>query len=384
MAIADRRVDPAALDPKSLDAAKRDLIRELLYSRADIDDWLALRAFPFAKYDPELGYLHRDRQFAEGLDGAICTYRYDANGARHTSAYADRPCRINTYGNSFTSCEQVSDGETWQEVLAAHLGEPIRNFGIGGYSVYQAYLRMRREESRVPARYIIFNIFDDDHYRNLHGWQRPRFRVNRKSTNPPVPHVKVDPDKGTFVEFANPCPTPESLYRLCELESAYALFGDDDSVVRFARRRVFRAQGSANVPRVDFDDPECTRSALFATTRVVDLIEQFAGQGDRKILYVLSYAAPRVQRYVKEGRRFDATLVEFLEQRRLPYVDLLKVHAANFAKSGGDLDGYLSRHFIGHYSPLGNFFCAFAMKDALLRMLDPPPPAYAAPRSKVP
>lgn len=138
VAISGQRVDAATVDPKTLDAAKRELIRALLYTRADIDDWLALRAFPFAKYDRELGYLHRDRQFAEGLDGAICTYRYDANGARHTSAYADRPCRINTYGNSFTSCEQVSDGETWQEVLAAHLGEPIRNFGIGGYSVYQA------------------------------------------------------------------------------------------------------------------------------------------------------------------------------------------------------------------------------------------------------
>lgn len=243
---------------------------------------------------------------------------------------------------------------------------------------------MRREESRVPARYIIFNIFDDDHYRNLHGWQRPRFRGNRKSTNPPVPHVKVDLDKGTFIECANPCPTPESLYRLCDLDSAFALFGDDDGVIRFARRRVLRAQGAANVPRVDFDDAECTRRALFATTRIVDLIERFAAQGNHKVLYVLSYAAPRVQRFVKEGRRFDATFVDFLEKRRLPYVDLLKAHAADFAKSGGDLDRYLSRHFIGHYSPLGNFFCAFAMKDAVLRMLDPPSPAYSGSPTKVP
>jgi hypothetical protein len=47
--------------------------------------------------------------------------------------------RINTYGNSFTQCHQVSDGETWQEYLAAPLGEPIRNFGVGGHGVFQAY-----------------------------------------------------------------------------------------------------------------------------------------------------------------------------------------------------------------------------------------------------
>ena len=60
--------------------------------------------------------------------------------------YAGRPCRINTYGDSFTQCHQVSDAETWQEYLAGHLGEPIRNFGMGGYGVYQAYRRMVREE----------------------------------------------------------------------------------------------------------------------------------------------------------------------------------------------------------------------------------------------
>ena len=38
-------------------------------------------------------------------------------------------------------CYQVSDGETWQEYLAAHLDEPIRNFGMGGYGVYQACRR---------------------------------------------------------------------------------------------------------------------------------------------------------------------------------------------------------------------------------------------------
>ncbi len=41
----------------------------------------------------------------------------------------NRKARINTYGDSFTECEQVGDGQTWQEYLAGHLGEPVRNFG---------------------------------------------------------------------------------------------------------------------------------------------------------------------------------------------------------------------------------------------------------------
>src|SRR5256885_2648577 len=67
--------------------------------------------------------------------------------SRTSIMYADRPCRINTYGDSFTQCHQVSDHETWQEYLAAHLGEPIRNFGMGGYGFYQAYRRRSEEHT---------------------------------------------------------------------------------------------------------------------------------------------------------------------------------------------------------------------------------------------
>ena len=94
--------------------------------------------------------------------------------------YADRPCRINTYGNSFTQCHQVSDYETWQEVLAAHLQEPVRNFGIGGWSSYQAYLRILKEEIRNPAEYIIFNFYQDDHRRNLDSWRNIRIKKHPK------------------------------------------------------------------------------------------------------------------------------------------------------------------------------------------------------------
>ena len=145
-------------DKAPSEAEIRAFIKPLLKTREQITAWLNGTAYPFSKFDSELGYLHRDRDLKEGMDGATCQYRYDKLDARRMIAYADRPCRINTYGNSFTSCEQVSDGETWQEALAAHLGEPLRNYGIGGYSVYQAYLRMKREERRAPtsqpSRYV--------------------------------------------------------------------------------------------------------------------------------------------------------------------------------------------------------------------------------------
>ena len=148
-------------------------LKSYLYTKQEIDDWFAGRAFPFAKYHSEFGWLLNSDLIQDGVDGSISVYTYTGeDGERIMMHYADRPCRINTYGNSFTQCHQVIDYETWQEVLAAHLQEPVRNFGIGGWSSYQAYLRMLKEENRNPAEYIIFNIFQDDHRRNLDSWSK--------------------------------------------------------------------------------------------------------------------------------------------------------------------------------------------------------------------
>ncbi|MCI0361867.1 MAG: hypothetical protein L0211_25580 [Planctomycetaceae bacterium] len=356
-----------------------DYLRPLLLAREDVDRWLKQQAFPFCKYDAELGYLHIDRDFPEGLDGAVCQYRYDKQGARRMFAHAGEPCRINSYGDSYTSCEQVSDGETWQESLAAHLGEPVRNYGIGAYSVYQEYLRMLREEKHAPARYIIFNIFHDDHVRNLHGWQRFKFGVNRKSPSPTVPHLVVDLDKGTITQRPNPCPTAQSVFELCDLDRVYSMFREDF----YLHNRLMRAARKANgepVPDTDYDDEPLLKHGILGSTWILDRIDEFAKTNGKLMLYVLSYSARAIAQFIKTQRRLDQALVDYLNEARLPYVDLLEAHAADVARFKGTPEEALSRYFVGasgHYNPLGNHFCAFTIKDALVRLLDPKPPAYA-------
>ena len=125
----------------------RNLIEESVVSREILDQFLDSEAPMWAKFDPELGYLLRDCVLKDGFDECYTLAHYSDTGERRMVNYAGQPCRMNTYGNSFTQCKQVSDGETWQEYLAAHLGEPVRNFGIGGFGVYQAYSRFLREEA---------------------------------------------------------------------------------------------------------------------------------------------------------------------------------------------------------------------------------------------
>src|SRR5262245_54441091 len=74
LALCGKTAGALAADQKDFAARRLAYLKPLVYARADIDDWLAGRAFPFCKYDPELGYLHIDRDFKEGIDGAVCRY----------------------------------------------------------------------------------------------------------------------------------------------------------------------------------------------------------------------------------------------------------------------------------------------------------------------
>jgi len=374
-------------------------LRSILYTQEEVDSWLAGETFSFARYSSEFGWLLPDAYFNDGVDDSISHYRYEPNdGPRIRVNYADKPCRINTYGDSFTQCHQVSDGETWQEVLAAHLHEPVRNFGIGGWSVYQAYLRMLKEEQRTPAEVIIFNIYDDDHFRNLDSWQNIRVNKHKYFIEPPLPHLVVNPSTGLFKEMPNPCPTEASLQKLCDFDWVWERFKDDfalnielahiNSKSRNTRedfKKLLKLATTHGIrTRADnYDNLEATATALheeaayFSTMRLVEKIDAYAEANNKKLLYILSYPADRIAA-AKEGHRRDQVFVDFLKSRNNPVVDLLEAHTKDHDKNyKGSFSDYLKKFFVGHYNPRGNFFCAFTIKDTLIELLNPKPTAYS-------
>lgn len=46
------------------------------------------------------------------VDGLRGFYAYEVDGSRRVVNFPDQACRVHPYGNSFTHCDQVSDGET--------------------------------------------------------------------------------------------------------------------------------------------------------------------------------------------------------------------------------------------------------------------------------
>ncbi|MHC4123173.1 MAG: SGNH/GDSL hydrolase family protein [Planctomycetota bacterium] len=389
--------DIASNDKKIVDA--HSYLAGIMPTRQLIDQWLTGNKPLAIKFDAELGWLKLDKRVRR-KDGCDIIYTYGSYDERKTIYYADRPCRINTYGDSFTQCAQVSDGETWQEMLAAHIGEPVRNFGIGGYSVYQAYLRMLREEARIPADYIIFNIYSDDHYRNLEAWWSIRWKKKGEFAKFPgmtLPYLKVDLKTGECAPQPNLFKNKKDLYKLCDIDYLVEHFKDDFTLsimlehINSGKDKTLKARQKygkkyspdgivttfdrINTHRLTAQEKH-TKAALLASMKVVEWIEEFARNHNKKVLYVLSYSYGELAKKIRKGDRFDQSFVDFLENKNLPYIDLMKAHEADYVKFSIDIKQYLDRYYIGHYNPRGNFFTANAIKDKLVEMLNPKPSDY--------
>ncbi len=379
----------------------RDFLNKDFFNRKVVEHFLDPDYAPmWARFDPELGYVLRGVIIKHGLDKCYAMENYEDGGQRQLIQFRDQPCRINTYGDSFTQCAQVSDGETWQEYLAAHLGEPIRNFGVGGWGVYQAYRRaLRVEATDLGASHIVLNVYHDDHKRNLDVSMRLRKMSDVDTANPllfagvPWAHVRYDLESDRFVERPSLCPTPDALRELCDPQRVYEMFKDDPivrlKVLQLGGRvaNVEDLQALAEVFEIDANlaDPNCSVEDAYAlhlayglrsTEFILDLTRKWIASTGKKLLVLLSYGHAVLPAALQGERRFDQSLIDYLQRHDVPYVDGWQQHADDFKAYRLSPAEYIKRLYIGHYNPQGNHFFAFAVKDAFVDWLDPKPLTY--------
>jgi len=392
----------------SMAAGKPDLpsleqyLKESAVSREVIDRFL--QGPSWAQYDSELGYVLGNYLPSDGMDKSATLSTVQANGARTSFVYAGRKCRINTYGDSFTQCHQVSDGETWQEYLAGHLGEPIRNFGMGGYGVYQAFRRMVREErTDHGAEYLIFYIWGDDHIRSLlrcrhaiiYRWWN--HQGGRMFHNNFWPNLELDLQTGRFVEKENLLPTRASLYQMTDPQWMVEHLKDDLALQLFAFKQglirdLDRKPIDDLAARLDFSmdwnresdlssqaGQLLDRYSLRATKFVLEKAREFARQNRKKLLVVLFDPSRAMAEMRRSGTRYDQEIVDYLAREKFDYFDMNAVHLRDFKKFNLPYEDYLKQYFIGHYSPRGNHFFAYSIKDTVIRWLDPKPVTYRKP-----
>ena len=381
------------------DDPDRAWLRSCLRTRQQVEDFVSPDQSPERRarnlgwvFDPDLGWTLTDSVRSDGVGGSKTFYHYESDGARRVINSAGRPCRVHTFGDSYTHCDQVSDGETWQEYLAAHLQEPVRNYGVGGYSVYQAYRRMLRVEKQHPAEYVILNVYDDDHYRNLDAWRTIRF-AQKSACGFTLPHLRVDVAKGTCEEVPNLLRRPEDVYKLCDEGYVTTAFRDDPvlRMVLAVSDKGARAAELAEPVAVGFgiprervsDGPAADRvtrahtaAALFATRTVVGWAADFCAKEGKKFLLVLSFNRHNAAAALEGKPPFDREFLDWLKGQPYPVIDVRDVFRAAYQGSRLDPRAFLAPYYNGHHSPLGNFATAWAIKDKLVTLMNPRPLPY--------
>ncbi len=386
--------------PHNIDTARmRGYLRSLMPSREQVNNFVRGRQGSEKlsrnqgwTFDSDLGWVLCDSIRPRSVDGSKGFYCYETDGARRVVNLPHKPCRIHTYGNSFTHCDQVSDGETWQEYLAAHIREPIRNYGVGGYGVYQAYLRMLKVEKYNGAEYIILNIWDDDHFRNLDSWRSIRFG-HRTSCGFTLPYLQVNVQKERCRQIENICHKPEDVHKLCDEDFVWQMFkddpvlqlvlasGSDENVSKKLARLVADSFGVAYSASIDTKIAQRireihTKAALYATQNVVTWTEQFVKKTGKKLMVILSFGQGNIAKELRDMPRFDQSFVNWLKKKPYPVIDMRDFFCADYKRFKVDINTYLKRYYIGHHNPAGNFFTAWAIKNQIVEWLDPPPAPY--------
>ena len=371
----------------------------------------------WATFDPELGYVLHNCFVPWGVDNSRTIETFRPDGARTRFLYAGRKPRINTYGDSFTEGNQVSDGETWQEYLAGHFGEPIGNFGVGGHGVYQAYRRMLRVERTADgADCVILYVWGDDPTRSLmrcrwgqlYLWVDQFSREQNLFNGNPWAHVEIDLETGSFVELENPLATPESLLAMCDPEwmlehlrddlalqlavyAGDADYGEPGKIDELDRPKVERLAEVLDFPFDWSADSDQRRQAAMllnrygqrATIFILDQARAFTQSAGKTFLVALNFTA-RTDHFrgavaAWDGVRRDQEIVDHLSASGVPLFDMNDVHQREFEQFGGSHHEYMSRYMVGgdgHYNPRGNHFFAYELKDRLLELLDPKPLPY--------
>lgn len=403
------------MPPEQETRSWEEYLRQSAVPREHIDGFVQNPRW--ATFDPELGYVLHNCFVRWGIDDTRTFETFGPTGARSRFLYAGRKPRINTYGNSFTEGNQVSDGETWQEYLAGHFGEPIGNFGVGGHGVYQAYRRMLRVEGTADgADYLILYVWGDDPTRSvmrcrwaqIYPWVDDFARSERLFSANPWAHVEVDLETGSFVELENPLPTPESLYAMCDPEwmlehlrddlalqlAVYAGdpdYGQPGRIDKLDRPRIERLAEVLDFPfdwGADADQRQqaaglLNRYGQRATILILDKARAFARDAGKKLLIALNFTA-RTDHFRDstgpwDGIRRDQEIVDYLTASGAPLFDMNDVHEREYQQFSGSHNEYIGRYMIGgdgHYNPRGNHFFAYELKDRLLELLDPKPLPY--------
>jgi hypothetical protein len=239
---------------------------------------------------------------------------------------------ISLYGDSFTYGDEVAHAEAWSNALSLRLKCRVGNYGIGGYGTDQAYLRFIKN-AHDSARVVILGIFPENVLRNVN---RYRYLLDARTVFSLKPRFVLENDQLRLVEmpawnqeeflvatqspekaFEHETFLPDTEYGPVSLSFPYSW----KAVKLLLSERARSAILGHTSWEVFYRDDHPTQ-ALRITSEIADSFVK-TGRSRGKAPLVIIYPTGRsFKRFKETGVIVTRPLIENLERRRIPYLDL--------------------------------------------------------------
>ena len=114
-------------------------------------------------YEVDLGWDFRPGFKGTSKNAAGEEWNYSVgNLGERANPYPAQKTLISSFGDSFTFGDEVENDETWQFYLSEMIQTNVLNFGVSGYGLDQAYLKMKKKlEEGLVTPIIILSLTPD-------------------------------------------------------------------------------------------------------------------------------------------------------------------------------------------------------------------------------
>jgi hypothetical protein len=263
---------------------------------------------------------------------------------------------------------------------------------------------IREEKTDHKAKYVILYIWGDDHIRSLlrcrymltKAWNQQTNRtegIGRMFHGNFWSNVEIDLETSKLDENDILLPTRESLYKMTDPDWMYGALRDDLALQMY----LYKNNQIRDVPvqklktlskhlkcPVDFDSDNLRMSvaklldeySFEATKYILTKAKEFTRTNDKKLMVIIFDPYRVTRELLKGGTRYDQEIVDFLNENDFNFIDMNLMHVEDFKSFNLSINDYFKRYFIGHYSPAGNHFFAYSIKDRMVEWLEPKPLPY--------
>ncbi len=312
------------------------------------------------RFDAELGWSWRPG--ASDSEGKFTTNSIGARGKRE---YPEHPpagtTRVLFFGNSFTFGDEIPDHASFESILEErHHDYEAINFGVSGFGTDQAWLRYRALGRELQADAVCIGIMLENIGRNVNRY-RPLWNT-RTGFCGAKPRFYFDAS-GTLQLAAQPFATREALRAALLGNDFIDTIGEHEYWLHKPHLWTGKLSSLGRLLGVVLAETERRPSVLWqdvdgepfqVTLAILEGFHREAlADGARAAPVVMFPSRSALYRYGLLGRSYWQTLLDELERRGIPYIDLIPALVRR-QQELDEQEGPMSLYYGGHLTSVGN------------------------------